>query len=113
MVNAADDAFTEDGLLAETVAVPEDRSWVEFTLHGDARWHDGKPITVEDVIWRSEEHTSELQSLMRISYAVFCLKKKKNNTPTMGNSTMFTWSPSTPIISNEIPHTTSTKSTQH
>src|SRR3546814_2337511 len=30
--------------------------------------------------FRSEEHTSELQSLMRISYAVFCLKKKKNNT---------------------------------
>src|SRR3546814_2282851 len=29
-------------------------------------------------IFRSEEHTSELQSLMRISYAVFCLKKKKN-----------------------------------
>src|SRR3546814_7233927 len=28
---------------------------------------------------RSEEHTSELQSLMRISYAVFCLKKKQNN----------------------------------
>src|SRR3546814_7870470 len=31
---------------------------------------------------RSEEHTSELQSLMRISYAVFCLKKKKNNIKT-------------------------------
>src|SRR3546814_10859582 len=30
---------------------------------------------------RSEEHTSELQSLMRISYAVFCLKKKKTHTP--------------------------------
>src|SRR3546814_2546303 len=30
---------------------------------------------------RSEEHTSELQSLMRISYAVFCLKKKKHNRP--------------------------------
>src|SRR3546814_1240835 len=30
------------------------------------------------VLYRSEEHTSELQSLMRISYAVFCLKKKKN-----------------------------------
>src|SRR3546814_4496543 len=30
-------------------------------------------------LWRSEEHTSELQSLMRISYAVFCLKKKKKN----------------------------------
>src|SRR3546814_7686094 len=32
--------------------------------------------------FRSEEHTSELQSLMRISYAVFCLKKKKNTTHT-------------------------------
>src|SRR3546814_10840730 len=31
-------------------------------------------------VWRSEEHTSELQSLMRISYAVFCLKKKHQNT---------------------------------
>src|SRR3546814_4485572 len=30
-------------------------------------------------LWRSEEHTSELQSLMRISYAVFCLKKKKHS----------------------------------
>src|SRR3546814_1633569 len=35
---------------------------------------------------RSEEHTSELQSLMRNSYAVFCLKKKKNNTTTSVNS---------------------------
>src|SRR3546814_6808777 len=33
----------------------------------------------ELIIDRSEEHTSELQSLMRISYAVFCLKKKKKN----------------------------------
>src|SRR3546814_3805052 len=35
---------------------------------------------------RSEEHTSELQSLMRISYAVFCLKKKKDNKNTTRNS---------------------------
>src|SRR3546814_6403384 len=33
--------------------------------------------------WRSEEHTSELQSLMRISYAVFCLKKKKHKSHTI------------------------------
>src|SRR3546814_1855141 len=33
-----------------------------------------------DLLARSEEHTSELQSLMRISYAVFCLKKKKTHT---------------------------------
>src|SRR3546814_8922103 len=35
--------------------------------------------TPEGGVIRSEEHTSELQSLMRISYAVFCLKKKKKN----------------------------------
>src|SRR3546814_2242446 len=33
----------------------------------------------QEIADRSEEHTSELQSLMRISYAVFCLKKKKNS----------------------------------
>src|SRR3546814_4253445 len=36
-----------------------------------------KPYTMDEPTIRSEEHTSELQSLMRISYAVFCLKKKK------------------------------------
>src|SRR3546814_7471165 len=35
--------------------------------------------TGKGAVGRSEEHTSELQSLMRISYAVFCLKKKTNN----------------------------------
>src|SRR3546814_6718058 len=38
------------------------------------------PYAEQDLAYlRSEEHTSELQSLMRISYAVFCLKKKTNN----------------------------------
>src|SRR3546814_3570417 len=41
----------------------------------------GDPAVLQwdDITARSEEHTSELQSLMRISYAVFCLKKKKKN----------------------------------
>src|SRR3546814_9366599 len=38
------------------------------------------PYLLTDKVDRSEEHTSELQSLMRISYAVFCLKKKKKQT---------------------------------
>src|SRR3546814_5520938 len=42
-----------------------------------ARCGKGYPIRPRSM--RSEEHTSELQSLMRISYAVFCLKKKKKN----------------------------------
>src|SRR3546814_3911701 len=40
----------------------------------------GAQVHVAIVTRRSEEHTSELQSLMRISYAVFCLKKKKHKT---------------------------------
>src|SRR3546814_4003374 len=67
MVNGDDEAFTMYGLLAETIEWPEDRSWIIFHLNPKARWHDGKPVTADDVIFRSEEHTSELQSLMRIS----------------------------------------------
>src|SRR3546814_4762515 len=58
--------------------------------HADPHWRRPRrcrhsrcwpPVTKISVpVTRSEEHTSELQSLMRISYAVFCLKNKKNNT---------------------------------
>lgn len=51
MMNSLDEPFSEYCLLCETVEVPQDRSWVAFTLRANARWHDGKPITVEDVIW--------------------------------------------------------------
>src|SRR3546814_5163976 len=44
------------------------------------RAREGRDIPAERKQQRSEEHTSELQSLMRISYAVFCLKKKKVHT---------------------------------
>src|SRR3546814_7704274 len=44
----------------------------------DDAHHPGAPEAGEAAQDRSEEHTSELQSLMRISYAVFCLKKKNN-----------------------------------
>src|SRR3546814_7138114 len=40
-------------------------------------WPETRPVSI--AFMRSEEHTSELQSLMRISYAVFCLKKKQQN----------------------------------
>src|SRR3546814_1916877 len=43
------------------------------------RWPTASGWPASLVATRSEEHTSELQSLMRISYAVFCLKKKKQN----------------------------------
>ncbi len=42
------------GLLAESIETPEDRSWVEFTLREGARFSDGSPVTVEDVMWSYE-----------------------------------------------------------
>ena len=51
MTGSEDEAFSQYGLIAETVEMPDDRSWVAFTLRPEARWHDGTPITVEDVIF--------------------------------------------------------------
>lgn len=49
-----DEPFALYGLLAESVEVPEDRSWVAFTLRDGARFSDGSPVTVEDVIFSYE-----------------------------------------------------------
>ncbi len=51
MVASADEPFTNYGLIAQTVEWPDDRSWVIFNLNPDARWHDGQPITADDVVW--------------------------------------------------------------
>src|SRR3546814_4514330 len=53
-----------------------------------ATWfrHSGSGAPRATAMLRSEEHTSELQSLMRISYAVFCLKKKKTHVATSLNT---------------------------
>jgi len=48
---SADEAFTRYGVLAEEIYMPDDRSWVAFKLRKEACWHDGKPVTVDDVIW--------------------------------------------------------------
>jgi peptide/nickel transport system substrate-binding protein len=49
-----DEPFTLYGLLAETVEVGDNGAWVEFTLRPEARFSDGSPVTVEDVIWSYE-----------------------------------------------------------
>src|SRR3546814_3932227 len=64
--------MTDDGALLHRIISPKSKlpKVYEATL--------AQPLRGDEA--RSEEHTSELQSLMRISYAVFCLKKKKNHT---------------------------------
>src|SRR3546814_5173425 len=54
-----------------------ERGQLDGRREGDGRRFHRLKIAPRAVAVRSEEHTSELQSLMRISYAVFCLKKKK------------------------------------
>jgi peptide/nickel transport system substrate-binding protein len=51
MGRSLDEPFSLYGVLAETIEVPRDRSWVEFTLRAEAKFWDGSPVTVEDVIW--------------------------------------------------------------
>ncbi len=65
---SADEPFTEYGLIAQSIEVPEDRSWVIFTLRPEARWHDGEPITVEDVIFSFETLTTKGQPFYRFYY---------------------------------------------
>ena len=50
-VGSSDEAFTEYGLLAKSIEWPDDRSWVTYILRDEAKWHDGKKITSDDVIW--------------------------------------------------------------
>ncbi|MEM7723050.1 MAG: extracellular solute-binding protein [Pseudomonadota bacterium] len=54
MGRSYDEPFTLYGLLAESVEVAEGAEWVEFTLRPEARFSDGSPVTVEDVIWSFE-----------------------------------------------------------
>src|SRR3546814_4726528 len=67
LIVAAKHDKAHEGLAKQFAAHSIDRRYLAIAT--------GRPMPAN----RSEEHTSELQSLMRISYAVFCLKKKKHN----------------------------------
>ena len=54
MTPSQDEVATEYGLLAEAVSHPADYSWVTYRLRPEARWHDGKPVTPDDVIFSFE-----------------------------------------------------------
>lgn len=54
MTRSQDEPFTLYGLLAESIDVPDDRSSVTFTLRPEARFSDGQPVTVDDVIFSME-----------------------------------------------------------
>lgn len=54
MQNAWDEPFSLYGIIAQSIEMPEDRAYVALNLRPEANWHDGKPITAEDVKWTFE-----------------------------------------------------------
>jgi len=59
MKSAADEPFTMYGLIAKSIETPKDRSWVVFEIDERARFHNGSPITPDDVIFSFQILTSE------------------------------------------------------
>jgi len=68
LITSADEPFTGYGLIAEQVEWPRDRSWVIFHIRPEARWHDGTPITAEDVAWSFETLVSQGNPQYRFYY---------------------------------------------
>jgi microcin C transport system substrate-binding protein len=68
MVSSADEPFTKYGLLAESIEAPEDRSWIVFHLRPEGRWHDGKPITADDVAFTFRTLVEKGAPLYRFYY---------------------------------------------
>jgi len=68
LVTSADEPFTGYGLLAKNIEWPADRSWVTFEIRPEARWHDGTPVTAEDVAWSFETLVTQGSPQYRFYY---------------------------------------------
>ena len=64
-----DEPLSQYGQLAHSIECPADRSWVTFHLRQEARWHDGQPITAEDVVFTFETLIGEGTPFYRTFYA--------------------------------------------
>ncbi len=65
LTSSLDEPFTKYGLIAKEVWHPEDRSRVVFRLRPEARFHDGKPVTIEDLIWSMEVQKKNLPNIQQ------------------------------------------------
>lgn len=69
LTSSDDEAFTYYQGIARSIVVPEDRSWAAYNLNPNARWHDGTPITPEDVIWTFNTLTTKGHPQFRAYYS--------------------------------------------
>jgi microcin C transport system substrate-binding protein len=100
--HARDEAFTVYGMIAETLEWPDDRSWVAFNLRPQAKWHDGTPITPEDVIW-SFETLKAKGPPMYASYYADVLKAEKTGPAKVQFTFRNTVNRELPLIVSELP----------
>ncbi|MBI3440605.1 MAG: ABC transporter substrate-binding protein [Proteobacteria bacterium] len=102
MANTEDEALSEYGLIAKTIEMPEDRSWVVFNLNPDARWNDGQPITADDVVWSFDTLMSKGHPHYRAYYAN--VKSAVAETPTRVRFTFnMAGNRELPIIVGQLP----------
>jgi len=99
---SADEPASAYGLVAETIETPPDRSWVAFTLRPNARFHDGSPMTVEDVMWTFDTLRAKGHPLYRSYYAAVTGTEK-----TGPRTVRFTFKPGEnrelPVILGQLP----------
>lgn len=69
MYQSEDEPFSQYGLLAQSVDLPADRSWVAFNLRPEAKFSDGKPVTAEDVVFTFNLLTTKGAPFFRTYYA--------------------------------------------
>lgn len=68
MMQSDDELATYYGRLAETIEVADDYSWVAYTLRKDAYWHDGVPVTIDDVIWTFDAYKNKASISWRSAF---------------------------------------------
>jgi microcin C transport system substrate-binding protein len=67
--STTDEAFSEYGLIAESIEMPDDRAYVAYVLRSNARWHDGTPITPADVIFSFDVLKEKGDPFYRLYYS--------------------------------------------
>ncbi|WP_448204105.1 extracellular solute-binding protein [Azospirillum sp. sgz302134] len=101
-VGSSDEVLTQYGLLAETITVADDRSWVAFTLRPQARFHDGTPVTADDVIWSFETLRDKGHPVYR-SYYADVTKAEKTGERTVRFTFRNGDNPELPVIIGQLP----------
>lgn len=68
MMQSEDELATYYGRLAETIEVADDYSWVAYTLRKNAYWHDGVPVTIDDILWSFDAYKNKAGVTWRAAF---------------------------------------------